>query len=44
MFPSINVIYEYLVFFFSELPAESSVKSLHTKTLYVRVFPTTAEA
>uniref|UniRef100_A0A3B3YUM3 Isoleucine--tRNA ligase, cytoplasmic n=1 Tax=Poecilia mexicana TaxID=48701 RepID=A0A3B3YUM3_9TELE len=28
----------------SELPAESSVKSLHTKTLFVRVFPTTAEA
>lgn len=28
----------------NELPAESSVKSLNTKTLYVRVFPTTAEA
>ncbi|XP_054883527.1 isoleucine--tRNA ligase, cytoplasmic [Poeciliopsis prolifica] len=28
----------------TELPAESSVKSLHGKTLYVRVFPTTAEA
>uniref|UniRef100_A0A3Q2QRD1 Isoleucine--tRNA ligase, cytoplasmic n=2 Tax=Fundulus heteroclitus TaxID=8078 RepID=A0A3Q2QRD1_FUNHE len=28
----------------NELPAESSLKSLNTKTLYVRVFPTTAEA
>ncbi|XP_034022071.1 isoleucine--tRNA ligase, cytoplasmic [Thalassophryne amazonica] len=27
-----------------ELPADSSVKSLDTKTLYVRVLPTTAEA
>lgn len=29
---------------FSELPADSSVKSLDTKTLFVRVVPTTAEA
>lgn len=27
-----------------ELPADSSVKTLDTKTLFVRVLPTTAEA
>ena len=27
-----------------ELPADASVKSLNTKTLFVRVLPTTAEA